>query len=161
MGRRGPAPEPTALKVLKGNPGRRPLNDLEPKPRRSRPRCPQWLDRDAKALWRNLVPELDDMGVLTQIDGNALVRYCTLWSRWKRAELFIAKHGEAYPIKDEKDNVKYLHQFPQVAVANKLSVQLTRLEQEFGMTPSSRSRIRIERQEQVDEFEAFLRTNRA
>ena len=161
MSRRGPAPEPTTLKLLKGNPGRRPINDREPRPKRRRPRCPQWLDADAKATWKQLVPELEQMGVLTRIDGNALARYCVLWSRWKRAEQFIAKHGEAYPIKDEKGNLKDLHQFPQVGVANKLAVQLTRLEQEFGMTPSARTRIRVEAQHHEDEFEAFLQANRA
>lgn len=34
-------------------------------------------------------------------------------------------------------------QWPQVAIANKLAQQLTRLEQEFGMTPSARSRIQV------------------
>ncbi len=161
MGRRGPAPEPTALKLLKGNPGRRPINDREPRPKSKRPRCPRWLDKDAKAAWKDLVPELEAMGVLSRVDGNALTRYCTLWSRWKKAELFLQKHGDSYPIKDEKGKLKYLAQFPQVGVANKLAVQLTRLEQEFGMTPSSRTRIRIERDDQIDEFEAFLQAKGA
>ena len=76
-------------------------------------------------------------------------------------EQFIEKHGEVYPLKDDKGTLKYLQQFPQVAIAHKLATHLTRLEQEFGMTPSSRSRIRIERDEQVDEFETFLQANRA
>lgn len=161
MGRRGPAPEPTSIKLLKGNPGRRPLNDREPEPKRARPRCPNWLSKDARAIWKTLVPQLRDMGVLTRIDGQALTRYCTLWARWKRAEQFIEKHGDVYPFKDDRGNLKYLQQFPQVAIAHKLATHLTRLEQEFGMTPSSRSRIRIERDDRVDEFETFLQANRA
>ena len=119
------------------------------------------MSEDAKACWAEVAPQLERMGVLTRIDENALARYCQLWARWKAAELFIARHGEAYPIKDEKGNLKYLHQFPQVGVANKLAVQLTRLEQEFGMTPSARTRIRVEAQHHEDEFEAFLQANRA
>ncbi len=102
---------------------------------------PAWLDDDAKRAWRRLIPLLEQMNVLTRIDGNALARYCQLWSRWKRAELFIQKHGDTYPIKDEKGKIRCLQQFPQVAIANKLAQQLTRLEQEFGLTPSARSRI--------------------
>jgi len=30
------------------------------------------------------------------------------------------------------------------AIANKLAIQLTRLEQEFGMTPSARTRIHVD-----------------
>ncbi len=83
------------------------------------------------------------MDVLTRIDGNALARYCRLSTRWRKAEDFIAQHGEVYPLKDENGRVKCLQQFPQVASANKLAQQLTRLEQEFGMTPSARTRIQV------------------
>jgi phage terminase small subunit len=34
--------------------------------------------------------------------------------------------------------------FPQTAIANKLALTLTRLEAEFGMTPSGRSRLHVE-----------------
>lgn len=37
-----------------------------------------------------------------------------------------------------------VQQWPQVAIANKLAQQLSRLEAEFGMTPSARSRIQVE-----------------
>ncbi len=37
MGQRGPAPKPTALRILEGNPGKRPLNASEPRPRAGRP----------------------------------------------------------------------------------------------------------------------------
>ncbi len=96
-------------------------------------------------MWDHLLPMLDGMGVLTRVDGNALARYCRLWSRWRKAEEFIDGKGEMYPLKDDKGGVKCFMQWPQVAIANKLAQQLTRLEQEFGMTPSARSRIQIER----------------
>lgn len=41
---------------------------------------------------------LQSMGVLTRIDGAALARYCQYWARWKKAELFIQKHGDSYPL---------------------------------------------------------------
>jgi len=81
------------------------------------------------------------MGVLSRIDRNAIVRYCTDWSRWKRLQQFLAKNGECYPIKDGNGNIKSLAPFPQATTANKLSVLLAKFEQEFGMTPSARTRI--------------------
>ena len=102
---------------------------------------PKWLDDEARKVWAELVPMLEGMGVLTRIDGHALARYCRLWSRWRKAESFIEEKGEMYPLRDDNGRVKCFMQWPQVAIANKLAQQLTRLEQEFGMTPSARARI--------------------
>jgi P27 family predicted phage terminase small subunit len=40
---RGPAPTPTHLRILKGNPGKRPLNKAEPKPEKGPVDPPDWL----------------------------------------------------------------------------------------------------------------------
>ena len=143
MGRRGPPPKPSALKLLQGNPGKRPVNVREPKPRTDTPRCPSWLDDEAKKCWRELVPELKGMGVLTYIDGNALTAYCDTWSRWKRAVLFLQAKGDVYTIKDEQGKIRYVQQWPQVAIARNLLAVLNRYQQEFGLTPASRTRLVI------------------
>lgn len=145
MGRRGPAPTPTRILELRGSTlvTKRRLKG-EPKPPRGRMACPDWLDKRAKAVWKQVVPMLIGMGVLTKIDRNALERYCRTYSRWREAEDFIDKHGSVYPLKDEKGKTKCVQQWPQVAIANKLSIQLTRMEQEFGMTPSARARIQVD-----------------
>lgn len=146
MGRRGPRPQPTALKMLRGNPSHRPINGEEPKPKSGIPRCPSWLDNYAKACWREIVPQLHDMQVLSLIDRQALANYCQVWSRWRKAEEFLQKHGDALPIKDESGNLKYLAQFPQVAIARNLLTILNRYQAEFGLTPSARTRISVPHQ---------------
>ncbi|MEZ6235081.1 MAG: phage terminase small subunit P27 family [Phycisphaerales bacterium] len=90
-----------------------------------------------------MAPDLAATGLLTRLDANALSRYCTMWARWRKAEAFIAQHGEVYTLKDSKGNARCVMQFPQVAIAHRLSLALTRLESEFGMTPSGRSRIHV------------------
>jgi P27 family predicted phage terminase small subunit len=145
MGTRGPSPTPTPILKLRGSTlvtKRR--EQREVKGPIGKPSCPDWIDEEAKAAWKQVLPLLTQMNVLTRVDGNALARYCQLWSRWKKAELFIQKHGDTYPLKNESGGIKCLMQFPQVAIAHKLSAQLTRLEQEFGMTPSARSRIQMQ-----------------
>lgn len=141
MGRRGPPPEPTRLKVLKGNPGKRPVNPREPEPRPDVPRCPQWLGPEAKAVWKRLVPELKHMRVLSYVDGDALAAYCQTYARWRAAEEFIGKHGEVYTLRDEQGRVRCMQQFPQVAIARQLLQILRSYQQEFGMTPAARSRV--------------------
>jgi len=140
MGKRGPKPTPTPILKLRGT-FRKHRSKNEPRTQAEVPPCPEWLDEQAKNAWGQVTPQLAQMGVLSRIDGNALSRYVTYWSRWKAAEEFLAKHGSVYPIKDEAGKVKCLVQVPQVAIAAKLGTLLGRLEAEFGMTPSSRSRI--------------------
>lgn len=143
MGQRGPKPTPTAILRRRGS-RRANSRKGEPQPERKRPVCPRWLGQVAKACWKQIIPQLEHMGVLTRIDAQALVRYCVLWSRWVKAEQFIAEHGETYPLRDNEGRVKCLQQFPQVAIAHRLSIALTKIESEFGMTPSSRTRIEVD-----------------
>src|SRR5688572_9415358 len=53
MGKRGPAPRPTHLRVLDGNPSKRPLNGDEPMPDGA-PTCPTILDKEAKQEWKRI-----------------------------------------------------------------------------------------------------------
>src|SRR4051812_963222 len=93
MGARGPAPKPTRLKILAGNPGKRPLNAAEPKPDPKPPVCPAWLDDAAKTKWRATVKELSRLGVLTSIDGDALAAYCQAWAEFQWATKTLRKEG--------------------------------------------------------------------
>ena len=64
MAQRGRKPKPTALKVLEGNPGGRPLNLNEPKPVKKAPRCPSWLEDEAKKEWKRMGKVLEQLGLL-------------------------------------------------------------------------------------------------
>lgn len=142
MGARGPRPTPTEVLRLRGS-WRANLNRGEPQPEPGPPERPEWLDADAAAAWDALAPRLEAMNLLTRIDGNALARYCVLWTHWRRAALFVDKYGTSYSIKDGNGRVKCIAQFPEVAQIHKLSVALSRLEVEFGLTPSARTRINV------------------
>jgi P27 family predicted phage terminase small subunit len=140
VGKRGPKPTPTAILNARGS-WRGKKNKDEPVMDATAPQCPDWLDAQAKAYWAEIAPMLSEGKVLRRIDRAALARYCQLLARWRRCEEFIAKHGDTYPIKDDAGHVKGVKEFPQVRRASDLSAQLCRLEAEFGMTPSSRSRV--------------------
>ena len=80
MGLRGPAPKPTAIKRLEGNPGKRKLNETEPKPTMGVPECPDYLDDVAKKEWGRLTTILTAMKVLTEADYIALANLCQAYS---------------------------------------------------------------------------------
>lgn len=158
MGARGPRPTPTEVLRLRGS-WRADLNRGEPKPPPGPPERPDWLDDEAAAVWDQLVPQLESMRVLTSIDGMALARYCVLWTHWRRAALFVDKYGTSYTIKDGNQRVKAIAQFPEVAQVHKLSTALGRLEAEFGMTPSARSRISVQVQPpEAEHMARYFRT---
>ena len=156
MGRRGPPLKPTRLKILGGNPGKRRLNKREPKPSVDTPACPAWLSPAAKRVWRHTVPLLRNMGVLARADRDALAAYCQIYARWREAEEFLQQHGSVYPLKDEKGQLKFMAQFPQVSIAKSLLQIVRAYQQEFGMTPSARTRVSVTPQMEIDPFQEYL-----
>lgn len=86
---------------------------------------------------------LDSMGLLYRTDGFPLERYCRLFVRWRRAEAFIERYGETTTWKDEKSGRVERKTNPEVKIAASLNTALQKLEGEFGLTPSSRTRISI------------------
>lgn len=83
--------------------------------------------------------ELMTLGVLTTVDRAALAAYCVAYSRWAEAERQVTRLGTI--VKTANGN---LIQNPYLAVANRAMEQLSRLAGEFGMTPSSRSRVQVQ-----------------
>ncbi len=138
--RRGTKPKPTRLKLLAGNPGRRPLNQREPQPPLppTLPKPPKHLGSDGREEWLRVGGMLLRTRVLTEADLTALSAYATVYGRWMQAELEIKRKGilvRAAP----KSKVRV--QNPMLPVANKAFQQMSQLLGEFGLTPSSRTRI--------------------
>ena len=154
MATRGRKPKPTALKVLEGNPGKRPLNMNEPTPEKKAPECPSWLNDEAKVEWDRLVDKMVALGTLTEMDMAAFAGYCQSYARWKEAEDFIEQHGNIV-----KTPSGYWQQVPQVSIAQTNLKIMLKFCSEFGLTPSSRSRMiagNANKEAPVDEMEFLL-----
>ena len=133
---KGRKPIPAGIKLLMGNPGKRPLDRGEPRPRAAWPRPPAQLSPMARREWRRISRELKGCGLLTLVDRAALAAYCQAWARWVEAEEQINSTSVVVKGKDGKPMEN-----PYLAVANRAMEQMRRFLVEFGMTPSSRSRI--------------------
>jgi len=148
-----PRPKPTALKILEGNPGKRPLNKREPKPELALIPCPEYLKKDkiAYAEWNRIVPELYKLGLLTTVDRAALELYCSQYSVYRRAmetlnvEGLISKNAR----KGDKAN-------PAALIAREAAKVIRSIAIEFGLTPSSRCKIQVPGQDIDDEMERLL-----
>jgi P27 family predicted phage terminase small subunit len=111
MGLRGPAPKPTAIKRLEGNPGKRKLNETEPKLTMGVPECPDYLDDVAKKEWGRLTTILTAMKVLTEADYIALANLCQAYSTLMNAQRQMNKTGILY-----KSKSGYIQQSPLLGI---------------------------------------------
>lgn len=91
------------------------------------------------------------MGLLTSIDIDSLAFYCVLFARWEKAERIVREKGEV--IKTVNGNII---QNPYLSIANRSLEQMNKIASEFGMTPSSRSRVKAEVPDVDSELEQML-----
>jgi len=159
MGKRGPKKTPTRILKLRGS-WLADTREDEPKLESDIPNCPVWVKGIARRKYKELTKLLNTMGVLTKIDRNALARYCDTWAWWREAREFIKKNGMVYVTYTGGDGnekkIKYIQQFPQVNIANKLAAQLGRLEAEFGLTPSARAGMTINKKDTMNTKTRFF-----
>ena len=140
--RTGRPPKPTALKELAGNPGKRPLNRLEPTPRVEIPPCPKWLTGSERRAYTQLAKQLVGLRVMTEVDGIALAELVHQLAKWLEAEKMV--HAGGRVLVGEKGGM-YLN--PWESIANTALKNMNIMLREFGMTPASRSRIEAQPEE--------------
>lgn len=142
MGSRGPLPKPTVLKILEGNPGKRPINLHEPKPRAGIGDPIEEFHPEALAEFNRLKEEGERLGVLTLADRSAFLAYCAEWSRYLRAIRYLKEHGEVYEEPDGYGNVKR-RAHPEVKVAKECLTQMRLLGHELGLSPAARGPLQV------------------
>jgi len=119
--------KPTALHLLNGNPGHRPLNLDEPEFIQGDAQPPEEVQQDAFALqeWQRRAPELTDLGLLRGQYATEFGEYCLQHALVCRIRARINELGLDEAI--AKGYLKHL----QLAL-----VQRLRLAARFGFTPA-------------------------
>lgn len=147
---KGRKPTPAHLRLVKGNPGHRPIPE-EPTVPLEIPEKPEHLSALASQEWDRITPLLHTAGLLSLIDLAALSTYCQAFGRWAEAEQALKEHGVL---------VKSPNGFPMVSpyltIANKSMEQLSKALVEFGMSPSSRSRVTATAPKKVTSVSKYL-----
>ena len=150
-------PKPTALKELQGNAGHRPLNAQEPKPDVGCPEMPKGLRKTAQREWRRITADLLRLGVLTVVDGKALAMYCDAYADWEEAQRECVKEGlwVEEPIVN-KDGCVVGYKKKQAPWFNIKIIAMKVMKSyliEFGLTPASRTKLKIEKPQPTDEVQ--------
>ena len=105
------------------------------------------MNKYAKQEYHRIVKVLSDIKVLTEADLKGLENYAQCYARWRMAEEEVEKS-----IQRGEPNVTLMN------TALKYAQQLRLIMVEYGLTPSSRSRISVEPQKKKgkDEWEGLL-----
>jgi phage terminase small subunit len=159
-GKRGPKPQPIALRVVNGREtSREALDQVAEAKAAPMPTPPSWLTREAKAEWKRLGAKLHKLGLLEEIDSGAFAAVCEAWGEWKVAAMALAakrKAAEDAAIAAGEDSegadvlsagmvsktaAGNLVHDPLVSIAARARGEYVKLSTEFGLTPSSRARL--------------------
>lgn len=138
MGRRGPAPEPAALRMAKGETRPSQLNRLEPLPRFAEPTMPRDMDQRAKAVWRHVMREMRGTRTILAADAHVLRCFCEAMSAYVEVGAMIAKTG--YVVRRDGHLVK--NPLLQVWRDNRDAVRL--FSRELGLSPAARAGLHVE-----------------
>ena len=131
----GPAPVPKNILKLRGS-WRGDLNPNEPKVDMCIPPMPKHFKGEARKEWERITPLLLKCGCVANVDLANLEAYCVAYAKFKD----VSKYPDKYKI-TEVDTICRL---------------VMKLGAEFGLSPSSRTRIKIEQKEkEKDEFESL------
>lgn len=139
---RGRKPLPTELHELNGNPSKIDIEarkDAEPKPIKGTPPKPKSMSKDANETWDYLCKHLEQMGILAESDQMAISMLCKNWSLLLEAECHINDEGSIIDVNGQLQKNQWFK------VKEETEKTIIKLLTEFGLTPSSRSRIAIQK----------------
>jgi len=148
---RGRKPKPAALHIVQGTKTNSRSIASEPAPPPTILKCPPILKGAARAEWKRIAPILFDAGLLTEMDRAQLFLYCDAWGRMMNAQKHLAEYGvmlrspKGYPIQN-----------PHLAILNKSSEQVQKALVEFGLSPSSRARVKVNKPPEESAFQKLL-----
>lgn len=156
---RGRRPKPTNLKVIQGNPGRRPLNPREPKPPAGAGEPPGHLSAAARQFWPGMAQRLEGMGVLTDADTYALERLAECYAEIIDLQRVIDEEGRTYQTTTygkEGDSNTMHRQRPEVAMLSDADRRFKGYLVEFGLTPAARCKVQTSAEEEADPLQDYI-----
>ncbi|MGD9879013.1 MAG: phage terminase small subunit P27 family [Hyphomicrobiaceae bacterium] len=132
---RGRKPVPTALKVLRGNPGRRPIKANEPRPKGSAGDPPDWMTESQRAVWRATIAAAPPR-MLTALDRGLLTIWVVACDEHRRAAIKVAELG---PLARKGDGAPT--QSPFLRIMNQQAGVMIKAASELGFSPAARVRL--------------------
>lgn len=142
---RGRKPRPTHLRLIAGNPGRRPMNKNEPVPTTNLTEPPEWMSPSQKDGWRYAMAHAPD-GLLKKLDSSILTAWVVAEDVHRQATENVIKFGMLATNRRTGD----VTQSPFLVIQRQQALLMMKGASELGFSPSSRSRVSREPDKEPD-----------
>jgi P27 family predicted phage terminase small subunit len=138
----GPPPKPAELRLIEGNPSKRPI----PRSMKCRPlvnkKPPTILGRAGRAEWKRVMDTVGHVpGLIQEQDRPALTALCLTWEQYLTASEIVQKAGVLIKSQGRQAERPNAVRNPAIVIARDCLTNLLALWARFGMTPSDRSRL--------------------
>jgi P27 family predicted phage terminase small subunit len=135
----GKIPAPDEIVELKGDPSNRRKGTKSPSASSNTPKCPSYFDNEEKKKWREVTKQIEQMGLLSETDQDAIEAYVRDWCWWVNDWKAIKADQTAEEW--EKANPKTIAaRHRNIAEIQK---RMTKFWTEYGLTPAARARLRM------------------
>jgi len=112
------------------------------------PTPPEWLNDIARKEFCRVVEELKEANILTKVDTTMLAAYCQTYSQYFELTQKLCIQG--YIMENGREN-------PLCKVMARILTQMTRLAQQFGLSPRGRSLIKPNAKGEInDDLDSFI-----
>lgn len=145
---RGRKPKPSHLRVIEGSVSRYVDNPAEPVPSGDLDAPPEWLSEAQRESWKYAIAHAP-AGLLKRLDRSVLAVWVVAEALHAEASQKVAKFGAVV----KSPVVGMWIQSPYLAIQNKQAVIMMKAAAEMGFTPSSRTRVHLERSRGQNPFD--------
>ena len=123
--------KPRALKLVEGNPGKRPIEPEVPF-ERALPVKPATLSADAEWLWDQVIEQMKGIGLLKPLDAAGPQVACENFARWREAVRFRQERQILAQL-----NHPHIAVAPWIGIEERASREFRAWCAEFGLTPAA------------------------
>lgn len=164
MGARGPAPKATNMRILEGNPSRRPINSDEPQPEPGAV-CPFWATTGAREVWEEVAPILINCGILTQADQVMFAAWCDAVANYKAVSLEIEAVNYKHVCNSNLAHARDLAVEPAycqkeikslIASQRNYAELMIRFGTKFGLSPGDRTGLKVSKPKERSKWEGRI-----
>jgi len=119
--------------------------------------CPPHISGRGRGVWEEVVTLIDEMGILTAADAVSVEVLVVAIVEFREASDAVAKDGRYYMSQTHKGDAVIWRSHPAVSAMADADRRIRAWCAEFGMTPSSRARIEINKDKDADPAEEYFK----